>query len=280
MRKPLAFTSVTAITLAVFLFHTPISSCTKTKTVTDTVTKTVTDTVIKTVTDTIPAVNLQSGLVAYYPFNGNVKDSSGNNNNGTAFGNLQFSTDVNNIGGGAALFDGSSSYILVQDNGSLSTSSITISMQFYENSATHQTLVGKLNFSDATSIVFGMAPFGGNGENPQSVNFASRGPAAACGIADGIGASDVISGDTIQLHTWYEVTCVFDQGVQRIYWNGKLKGALEMNFSTLKQCTQAQLVIGAWYQADPLYFSGKMDELRIYNRALNYREIQTLAKGF
>ncbi len=31
-------------------------------------------------------VNLDSGLVAYYPFNGNAKDESGNGNNGSVFG--------------------------------------------------------------------------------------------------------------------------------------------------------------------------------------------------
>lgn len=31
-------------------------------------------------------VNLDSALVAYYPFNGNANDSSGNKNHGTVFG--------------------------------------------------------------------------------------------------------------------------------------------------------------------------------------------------
>ena len=30
--------------------------------------------------------NLNSGLVAYYPFDGNVNDASGNNNNGFVYG--------------------------------------------------------------------------------------------------------------------------------------------------------------------------------------------------
>jgi hypothetical protein len=38
---------------------------------------------------TIPA-NLTAGLVAYYPFDGNANDSSGNANNGTPAGNYQF----------------------------------------------------------------------------------------------------------------------------------------------------------------------------------------------
>ena len=34
----------------------------------------------------IAQINLDSGLVAYYPFNGNANDESGNGNNGTVNG--------------------------------------------------------------------------------------------------------------------------------------------------------------------------------------------------
>lgn len=38
--------------------------------------------------------------------------------------------------------------------------------------------------------------------------------------------------------------------------------------------------VGAWFAGIPLYFNGAMDEVRFYKRALNIREIKTLAKGF
>jgi len=34
----------------------------------------------------VAQINLDSGLVAYYPFNGNANDESGNGNNGTVNG--------------------------------------------------------------------------------------------------------------------------------------------------------------------------------------------------
>jgi hypothetical protein len=248
--------------------------------VTDTVTKTITDTV--TVVDTLKLpVNLQSGLIAYYPFNGNVSDSTGNGNNGTVYGNLQYATDANNNAGGAALFDGSSSYILVNDNGKLSPDSISICLQFYENSNVHQDLVSKINFADATSPIWGIAPFGGTSANPTSVGFAILGPGIPCGSPEPIMPDNLVySNDSIHLFQWYQLTCTFENGVEKLYLNGVFESSQHLDFNVAKQCTQAQMEIGAFWQGNPFYFNGKIDELRIYSRALNYREIQTLAKGF
>ncbi|MES2727715.1 MAG: hypothetical protein V4643_11475, partial [Bacteroidota bacterium] len=55
---------------------------------------------------------LTNGLIAYYKFDGNLADSSGNNNHGTNFGS-QFTTDKNNISSKAVNFNGTSAYINV-----------------------------------------------------------------------------------------------------------------------------------------------------------------------
>lgn len=64
---------------------------------------------IKSVETVVKAVNgdpiITDGLVAYYPFNGNVLDESGNNNNGIAT-NLNFNNNRNDKPNSAAYFDG------------------------------------------------------------------------------------------------------------------------------------------------------------------------------
>jgi hypothetical protein len=55
-----------------------------------------------------------SGLVAYYPFNGNANDESGNGNNGTLNG-ASFIYDRFNNTGKAVLFNGSSSVVTIKD---------------------------------------------------------------------------------------------------------------------------------------------------------------------
>jgi len=65
--------------------------------------------------------DLKDGLVAYYPFNGNANDESGNGNNGSITGNI---TWVNGKYGLAALFNGTNSFIEISKPGSFSEATI------------------------------------------------------------------------------------------------------------------------------------------------------------
>jgi len=72
------------------------------------------------------------GLVAYYPFNGNANDESGNGNNGIVFWAV-LATDRFNNGNLAYSFDGTNDYIEA-DASNLPTAERTISLWFYTNS--------------------------------------------------------------------------------------------------------------------------------------------------
>ena len=87
---------------------------------------------------------LNLGLVAYYPFNGNAKDESGNGNNGTVFG-AQSSTDRFGAAEQAFRFDGEDDFIEVLDSLSLRpASALTLSIWFYsETPQTYRRLVTK-----------------------------------------------------------------------------------------------------------------------------------------
>ena len=66
---------------------------------------------IKNITFKISSLPIPTnGLVAWYPFNGNANDSSGNGNNGTVH-NATLSADRFNNPNSAYSFNGSSSYI-------------------------------------------------------------------------------------------------------------------------------------------------------------------------
>lgn len=62
---------------------------------------------------------ISQGPVAYYPFNGNAKDESGNNNNGTLIGNPVLTNDRFNKANQAYFFNGSDQYIHVGNKRSL-----------------------------------------------------------------------------------------------------------------------------------------------------------------
>jgi len=264
-KKTLSFIAFSALG---FLLILPFSRCTKTV-------ETKTDTLIVKI-DT--SVNLQKNLLVYLPFNKNLADSSGNKNNGAKFGALKYTTDKNNTDSSAVLFDGTSAYILINDSGRLSPSSFTISAQVYCTSSTHQNVYSKINFSTSNTISWGLALFGGAPSYPNSASFAVLGNTVACGQFEPVAYSDLVySMEDIQLNRWYNITCVFDKGVEKIYLNGTLRNAITRGFVTPKQCSEAQVVLGAWWQSDPLFFKGKMDEFRMYGRALNDTEIARLA---
>jgi hypothetical protein len=62
--------------------------------------------------------NLNSGLVAYYPFNGSFNDASGNGNN-PSFSNAVLTADKNGNARSACQFNGSSQYIRIPNSPSL-----------------------------------------------------------------------------------------------------------------------------------------------------------------
>lgn len=72
-------------------------------------------------------INLNNGLVAYYPFDGNANDLSGNENNGVEYGGVSYSDGVI---GGAIKFGGinNPAHIKILNNNTLQfTTQLTIS---------------------------------------------------------------------------------------------------------------------------------------------------------
>ena len=55
--------------------------------------------------------NVDSSLVAYYPFNGNANDVSGNGRNATVYGDSALTTGKDNSSNSAYYFDGNGDYL-------------------------------------------------------------------------------------------------------------------------------------------------------------------------
>ena len=71
-------------------------------------------------------INLNQGLVAYYPFSGNSNDMSGNGNN-PSFNNATLTADQFGNANSAYYFDGATNYIQIPNSSTLQTSQITLS---------------------------------------------------------------------------------------------------------------------------------------------------------
>jgi|GEM_PF-729684 len=75
------------------------------------------------------------------------------------------------------------------------------------------------------------------------------------------------------LNTWVHVAMTFDQSTQmmKLYKNGELVGSASTPYGSYYSSTQ---YLGSW-QGSSYFFSGKMDNVRIWSLALNQSQIQS-----
>ena len=84
----------------------------------------------------VAQADLNDGLVAYYPFDGDANDMSGNGHHGTEHNGITYTSGRINQ---AATFDGISTYIQVPHSDSLNLNHMTLSAWVYENTDTNNT---------------------------------------------------------------------------------------------------------------------------------------------
>jgi len=207
-------------------------------------------------------VNLQQGLVAYYPFNGNANDESGNGNHGVVYGATLTEDRFGNLNS-AYLFNGVTHYISLPalvNNISLGTISIWFN-PFSWNIGNH----GRYFFSAARI------------SNGDYLNIGSHpayfsGQELIAGVYGSWGWHWARCYSPPQLNHWQHL--VFQWGIngQKLYLNGVL---IDTKSST-GIVTQSQTIyIGksSWLSS---HINGKIDDIRIYNRALTEQEILAL----
>ncbi|MBS1668860.1 MAG: gliding motility-associated C-terminal domain-containing protein [Bacteroidetes bacterium] len=218
-------------------------------------------------------VNLSQGLLAYYPFNGNANDASGNNLNGILINGVQSASDRYNNPNSALHFDGFSSYVQIPLNASFNPAhSLSIAMSFYPEQHGVQTLFGKIDYQKGLGTQFQIAM---DFNLYPGVLFGVNPPSSACAGVP-LNAAYVNTINPITLNQWYCLAVTFDNGQMSIYLNGTLIQTQTASFTTLNQCIDAGIQIGSWWVGDLQYFKGKIDELRIYNRAINQQEVNAL----
>ncbi|MGD9714826.1 MAG: LamG-like jellyroll fold domain-containing protein, partial [Thermomicrobiales bacterium] len=229
--------------------------------------------------------NLNDGLVGYWKLDETsgtrAADSSGYGNSGSLVGPTISSTvaPVNFTNGRALSFDGSDDYVVLADSASLKpTTAITIATWVKPSTGSLNTLreiyrYDNLSGTQSTRHLFSFQNAG---------NCSGGGGTAGC-IAFGIstGASyaelDVNISSANWENAWNYVVATYDGTTKRIYQNGVEIGNTGATGS-IGQPSSATPNIGRSPTATE-YFSGLIDDVRIYNRALSPGEIAALAAG-
>jgi hypothetical protein len=163
-------------------------------------------------------------------------------------------------GAGALMFDGSNDYVALADNASFKpTTAITIEAWIKPNTLPgvaaiiidHQSATPYYGYS------FWMMPSG-------KLNFQTY---------TGAGPYTALAGNTaLTLGSWHHVVAIYDGTVQSLYVDGKIDGS-EAKSGTLTYTASVAPTIGSNYSGTNYFFTGTIDALRLYSRALSAAEI-------
>lgn len=213
------------------------------------------------------------GLVAFYPFNGNANDESGNLHNGTVQG-ASLATDRNGNLNKAYSFDGVNDYISVAHNSALNLiGNFSISVWYKSDGCltpcgTYHTIINKRDESVAgDSWPWGVAISyidGPKGEFQKI--FASR--------RNNSNLDYQVSKSEIQLNTWQHAVIVVNNNIQSIYIDSELDGTY--TYAQGQPTSTENMIIGWNLRPDLEQFKGLIDDIRLYNRALTTEEILAL----
>ena len=219
----------------------------------------------------VPSYVPSNGLVGFWPFNGNANDESGNGNDGAVNGAV-LSTDRFGNPNSVYSFNGSSSFIQIQNSSSLSLSNqITISVWFNINNYFLNPVWNNLSFpilcKSNSAGNFGMFNLGIEPNIVYSyLNQQGRG----------------LPVTNINLNQWTHLVTTIQAGIISCYINGILVSS--------QSCVSQPGGIGSPINSNPLiigndipgqteWTNGKLDDIGIWNRALSPAEISGLYVG-
>ena len=209
---------------------------------------------------------IDSGLVACYPFNGNANDMTGNGHNGTVVGATLTADRFGNPNSAYLFADAPSTYITIPNfNTILTSDNISISFWCQANSNTSDQPF--LATPDSLNDRFGIA-----------VQYTSEGEIWDCGDLTTTGRM-VYSGAYESAWTHYVFQISESQNIKEIYINGVLVDSSSFSLPGMhfNSANKALNIGGAYGSNGPWAgFPGPIDDIRIYNRALNHKEVDSL----
>ena len=243
-----------------------------TLTINDTITTL--DTVTTEVFDTTTIQNNPSfptnGLIAYYPFNGDANDESGNSNDGTVNG-ATLTTDRHGNSNSAYSFDGIDDYISVAHNSTLNfQDSNQFSLSYWIKAESLHASKLSLILSKQSGSGSSQNGWNSNIEINKTSNFRIKGTSgSACAFGD----------SNIQVGNNYHIVHIYDGNNGYIYINNTL--AYESQCTASFGNSTSDMLIGkpTWTASNSGHFNGTIDDIAIYNRALTENEINALYSG-
>lgn len=216
--------------------------------------------------------DLSEGLIAYYSFSGNAKDDSGNGLDGVlgdGFGSAEpaITADKDGTSSSAYSFNGVDSYIDLSESSDFDLANheeFSVSTWINPADTTNGIIVSKY-ISASDNRMWLLRIWEGN------IRFVAL---------DGTSTSFDMLETPVQ-SGWQHIAVVLDNGVYRIYVNGTEMNSTSKTVDMLSTSPTAKTLIGAVHFSNKLFdriFTGDIDEVRVYKRALSTTEIELLAE--
>jgi uncharacterized protein (TIGR02145 family) len=212
------------------------------------------------------AYNLQYGIVAHYPFDGNANDISGNNYNGTMQNSPSFVVNRSGESSKAIHFASTSSqYITGMTNPlPLSPDEFSIVLWFKPDAS----------IANSAIIRYGQVGEYGISYTNDSINFGVH-------MTQETGPWHNIKYKTVNKN-WIHIVATYKKAnIIRLYINGIKQDSLYFSETSLSQQTNVYSAFGAfnrdWAPWTDNFVDGALDDVIVYNRVLSPQEIKMLA---
>ncbi|MCL7454513.1 MAG: PKD domain-containing protein [Anaerolineae bacterium] len=193
-------------------------------------------------------------LSGWWRADGNAYDSAGSND-GTVYGNTTY---TNGVYGQAFVFDGDGDYVEIPDAPSLNPAEMTLSAWVnVGGGSSHRDIASKDGESAERQYLI-------------TVDDTNR-------FRAHVWTSSVVvtvAGTTpVEQGTWYYVAQTYDETGLKLYVNGALEGAAAWAGPPVTTPQPVRIGGGANPGASPFYFTGLIDDVRLYNQALTAEEM-------
>ncbi|MDZ4668158.1 MAG: LamG-like jellyroll fold domain-containing protein [bacterium] len=206
---------------------------------------------------------LNRGVVACYPFTGNANDESGFGNNAQVF-NATLAQDRFNVNNRAYQFNGFNSYLEVPNSSSLQSPTTNMSFTFWAR-------VTNWNFNAGVQFNPILSKSNNTADAQYRAMLRNNGAYAMVNTKSFSGTA----GSVTNVNTWYFFAITVSNDTLYYYRNGVLLGTVTGPVPYVLNNT-TPLRIGRNDVNLNSFFSGRLDEVRVYARTLNQTEVTDL----
>lgn len=215
----------------------------------------------------VPAQSyLTNGLVAFYPFNGNANDASGNGNNATLHGSPQLIS--NRLGNSNAAYNlnGTNDYLTAPASSVLNiTNDLTVALWIKPRLTGNNHYLVMVSYSD-------------NGNDQYAFDFTSGNILQYTYYTGVYHYTHDSSGTVWPDNVWQHACVVVTPSTQTVtfYRNGGLISTVAQSFSPGVPIVSSPTLYMGLNPGENYYLPAAIDNVRIYNRALSATEVRGL----